>query len=197
MSFFSATRSPSPVLLSASLFSFLGTLATVFLLLLLAGCDAAGVEREEKGQFEATFRGAFDAELSGAAEYGNFQGEALLDVFTNFGVVLTDDDRRADRAIYFTRRDTSALTVGTYPLLDLVSDDSSALDPKRVWAFIFGGRENGYEEGFAYSRGGELRIEEATAGRLRGSFSFPATARTDTTKANVTVVEGTFESVRR
>jgi hypothetical protein len=173
-------------------------MAVALLFVPLTGCDSSGMEPDNAGQFEATFRGAFSADLEGEAEYRNFQGEALLDVFTNVSVLLTDDDRRADRAIYFTRRDTSALTVGTYPLLDLVSDDDAAKrDPERVWAYIFGGRDDGYAGGFAYSRGGELRIEEATANRLRGSFSFPATALSDTMKTDVTTVEGTFESIRR
>ena len=132
-----------------------GLLVVLVLLAPLTGCDSTGMEPDETSQFEATFRGAFNADLKGGTEYRTFEGDALLDMFTNVCLLLTDDNRRSNRAIYFTRRDTSALTVGTYSLLDLVSaDDATKRDPERVWAYIFGGRDDGYADGFAYSQGG-------------------------------------------
>jgi hypothetical protein len=66
------------------------------------------------------------------------------------------------------------------------------LDPQRAWAYV-----GGVGEDFVYSRGGELRIEEARGDRLAGTFRFPAAPLSDTTGADVITVEGTFESVRR
>jgi hypothetical protein len=170
-----------------------GLLFAGALLVLLAGCDTSALE-EDRGRFDATFRGAQTADLSGDAYHQNRKGELLFDVFTSFNITLADADRENDLTVYITRRDTAVLTPGTYPLLDIVSEP--ALDtPSRVWAFITGRADGGRFR--AYSRGGTVIIDADAEGVLRGSFQFPATALDDTTQAAVTLVQGAFESRRR
>jgi hypothetical protein len=148
---------------------------------------------ETTGRFTATVRGAVDTNLRGKANHETLAGELLLGVLTNFSIRLTDDDRSADRAVYFVRRDTSLLTVGTYPLLNLTTDDAERLDPKRVWAYV-----GGVGDDFAYSREGELQIEEARHGRLVGTFRFRAAPLSASSSSEEGIlVNGSFESSRR
>jgi hypothetical protein len=150
--------------------------------LALSACDT---EETYRGEFEATLSGALTGSAEGVARYRD--GVDVASILT-----LVDERPRGTRI--FRRLDfelttqSGPLRIGAYPVVDLSADVSAVgLSATASGADLPGT--------FLHSRSGEVVIERADAGGLRGRFRVELSP--SGAPADLTEIEGTFTAVPR